>query len=273
MNRKKLGMKYPVFICDDDPEQIELISKTLWTAEYILSDVEKVEFDVNSATNYGDALEYLKQNKNDGGIYFLDVELGKKADKDNGFDLAEAIKKQDKRSQIVFVTSHADLAFIAFERRLGSIDYIIKSSDVDVFKRRVVETIEVALHQLKNMNYIKKTTFTFKIGRQIFNEDMNNVIFIETTDVLHKLDLVKTNGLGQLIGTINQYDEENPLLVKISQSCLVNPENIESIDLKNRMVSFVNGDREVYSRSNVKKMKQLMQKYNYTVRSLKVDED
>ena len=42
----------------------------------ILSDDEEVEFDCHSH-NYMDAITYLKEHKLDGGIYFLDVELGR----------------------------------------------------------------------------------------------------------------------------------------------------------------------------------------------------
>jgi two-component system, LytTR family, response regulator AgrA len=110
-------MSYPVFICDDDPDQIAQVTDTLKRAEQILSDEEKVRFDLASQNNYQDAKDYLLSHPVDGGIYFLDVELGQEVDADNGFDLAELIKKQDDRAQIIFLTSHADLSIITYRRR------------------------------------------------------------------------------------------------------------------------------------------------------------
>ncbi|WP_201335993.1 response regulator, partial [Lactobacillus nasalidis] len=122
-------MSYPVFICDDDPEQIAQVIATLKRAEQILSDEEKIRFDLASQSNYQDAKAYLLSHPADGGIYFLDVELGQEVEADNGFDLAELIKKQDDRAQIIFLTSHADLSIITYRRRLGPVDYIVKGAD------------------------------------------------------------------------------------------------------------------------------------------------
>ena len=45
-------MQYPVFICDDDQNQIEQTKKILGAAEMILSDDEEIEFSIASATDY-----------------------------------------------------------------------------------------------------------------------------------------------------------------------------------------------------------------------------
>lgn len=255
-------MKYPVFICDDDQEQIAQLKTILNTAEMILSDDEDIKFDMFSATNFLDSKAFLQKNHFDGGIYFLDVELGKEINKNNGFDLAEIIKKQDERAQIIFVTSHEDLSIITFRRRLGPVDYIVKSDDFDELKKRVIKTIEVAIYQLHKFNYMKAMTFSYKVGRIIKNINIDDVIYITTTSVPHKLLLIKKEGEAQFLGSINKYAEDNPMLEKISQSCLANPKNISSINLHTSLVTFVNGDKEEFSRANTKKMRQLITNYN-----------
>jgi two-component system response regulator AgrA len=159
-------MRYPVFICDDDPEQIAQVTATLKRAEQILSDEEKICFDLASQGNYQDAKAHLLSHPADGGIYFLDVELGQEVDADNGFDLAELIKKQDDRAQIIFLTSHADLSIITYRRRLGPVDYIVKGADPMAQRRRIVETVEVALDQLHKDSVAKQLTFSYRVGRQ-----------------------------------------------------------------------------------------------------------
>ncbi|MDK6377937.1 LytR/AlgR family response regulator transcription factor [Lactobacillus crispatus] len=266
-------MKYPVFICDDDQNQIEQTKKILGAAEMILSDDEEVEFSIATATNYMDAITYLKEHKLDGGIYFLDVELGGETENDTGFDLASLIKKRDERAQIIFVTSHADLSLITFRRRLGPIDYIVKTSDLDKLRHTMVKTIEVAIYNLHKFNYMKKMTFSYKIGRQTRNVNIDDIIYISTTVTPHKLLMILTTGEMQLLGSINQYAKENPMLEKINQSCLVNPKNIESIDLKQHRVQFINGDVEDFSRTSVQKMKDLLSEYNYKTETLAKNEE
>lgn len=266
-------MKYPVFICDDDQQQIELTKKILGAAEMILSDDEKIEFDIGSATNYLDAVNYLKEQKLDGGIYFLDVELGESTENDSGFDLAALIKKRAERAQIIFVTSHADLSLITFRRRLGPIDYIVKTGDIDEFRKTMVKTVGVAIYNLHKFNYMKAMTFSYKIGRLVRNVNIDDIIYLTTTPTPHKLLMIRQTGESQLLGSINQFDNENPMLEKISQSCLANPKNIQSIDLLERKVLFINGDVETFARSSIKRMRELLTKYNYTTEELAKRED
>ena len=91
-------MRYPVFVCDDDQTQINDIVKMIGKAEEIISDEHAVAFDVASVTTFSEAKTYLKKNVYTGGIYLLDIELGQEVGQNNGFDLAELIKSQDKRA-------------------------------------------------------------------------------------------------------------------------------------------------------------------------------
>lgn len=261
-------VKYPVFICDDDQKQIDEITKIVDNAQEFLTDQEKVEFQITPSDNYVDAIEKLKKLKVKGGIYFLDIELEKDKEDDLGFDLAEIIKKQDQKAQVIFVTSYDDLSIITYRRRLGPIDYIVKTRDFNKLKQRIIATIEIAIDNLHKFNLKKKLTFSYKIGRRIFNVNMDDVIYVSTTATPHKLLLVETNEIAQFLGSINQYAQENPMLENINQSCLANPKNIKSIDLHSHRVLFVNGDVEDFSRNNNKRMREFLNRYNYQIEKL-----
>ena len=238
------------------------------SVQFILAIGGKIRFDLASQGNYQDAKAYLLSHPADGGIYFLDVELGQEVDADNGFDLAELIKKQDDRAQIIFLTSHADLSIITYRRRLGPVDYIVKGADPMAQRRRIVETVEVALDQLHKDSVAKQLTFSYRVGRQIKNIRLTDLVYITTTLTPHKLLIVKQAGEAQFLGSLSQCAKENPLLEKISQSCLVNPDNIEAIDLRHHLVSFVNGDVEEYAAGRQKQMKTLMQEHDYRLAKL-----
>ena len=190
-------MKYPVFICDDDQMQVNDIVKMIGKAEEILSDEHAIEFDVAFTTTFADAKKFLKDNIYTGGVYLLDIELGKEIGQNNGFDLAELIKNQDKRAQIIFITTHADLSLISFERRLGPVDYIVKprnKEDYDRFKQRLVATLEISISNIENFDYTEKLTFHYKVGRQVRNIDIDDIIYISTTKTPHKLIMVNVRG-------------------------------------------------------------------------------
>ena len=49
---------------------------------------------------------------------------------------------------------------------------------------------------LKNFDFVQKMTFHYKVGRQIRNVNIDDIIYIATTGTPHKLEIVKTNGRG-----------------------------------------------------------------------------
>lgn len=120
-------MKYKVIICDDNLAQASNLALKLGIAA--MMQPEEVELEIGTtAQNANEVLNYLNEHHLDGGIYFLDIELGDNQDDINGVDLAEEIKKLDQRAQIVFVTAYDEYMELTYQRRIGSIDYINKSN-------------------------------------------------------------------------------------------------------------------------------------------------
>jgi two-component system, LytTR family, response regulator AgrA len=166
--------------------------------------------------------------------------------------------KNIRLTDLVYITTTASQA----------LDYIVKGADPMAQRRRIVETVEVALDQLHKDSVAKQLTFSYRVGRQIKNIRLTDLVYITTTLTPHKLLIVKQAGEAQFLGSLSQCAKENPLLEKISQSCLVNPDNIEAIDLRHHLVSFVNGDVEEYAAGRQKQMKTLMQEHDYRLAKL-----
>ena len=53
-----------------------------------------------------------------------------------------------------------------------------------------------SISNLKNFDFVQKMTFHYKVGRQIRNVNIDDIIYIATTGTPHKLEIVKTNGRG-----------------------------------------------------------------------------
>lgn len=155
-------MKYKVIICDDDLAQASNLALKLGIAA--MMQPEEVELEIGTtAQNANEVLNYLNEHHLDGGIYFLDIELGDNQDDINGVDLAEEIKKLDQRAQIVFVTAYDEYMELTYQRRIGSIDYINKSnSDL---QQRLNETVRDAVNNLAKANFSKKMTFSYRLGK------------------------------------------------------------------------------------------------------------
>ena len=177
----------------------------------------------------------------------------------DGLDLAEELLRLDSQGQIVFVTTHSELALQTFQRRIGTLDYIVKNADLDSLQERVVATLRLALERLTRLNLVKKQTFTYKVGRQLRNINTDDVYYVATTPFPHKLQLVAKNLWAEFVGNLKQLDQECDFLLKISQSCLVNPKNIAEIDLRARTITLVDGERLKYARSSGRKLRELKQ--------------
>lgn len=253
--------KYEIIICDDDINQATNISLKVGIAiSMVPFDDQDIDYEiVKIATKYQEVLDYLEKHKLDGGIYFLDIELD---DSHNGVDLAAKIKKYDERAQIIFITAYNEYMPMTFERRIGAVDYINKIDPN--FQERLNETVRAALSRVLTANTPKKRIFVYHVGRQTKKISIDEVFYISTTKAPHKLLLVGSHIESQFVGDIKHIDEENAFLIKISQSCLVNPENIQSVDLRGHKIVLTNGQNIKFSRRFRHDVQTMVNKYGLT---------
>ena len=125
----------PIYICEDNPEQLEQIKK------YVLDTIMIEELDMKLVLATSDPYEVLDQVAltANTGIYFLDVDLSRDI---NGIELADKIRKQDTRGYIVFITTHAEMSYLTFTYKIEALDYLIK----DNFKETPVRIKECLMN-------------------------------------------------------------------------------------------------------------------------------
>lgn len=255
-------MKYQILICDDDILQAQNIARYIENTQTILTNEE----DENGAafaqpiitSTYNQAIEKISSETINGGIYFLDMILDHEK---TGLDLAIRIKEKDQYAQIIFITTHDEMAYLTFQYHLDTLDYIIKTDNQAELQNRITQTIELAIRKLIGIKTINEATFSYKLGRYINKVNVSDILYIATTPVAHRLELVTKNGISEFPGNIKEIATELPKLVKISQSYLVNPNNIKEIDLKMRVVSFGNNIKVPFARSKKRLLKRLAQEY------------
>ena len=258
--------EYEIIICDDEIDQVrrihDLVKYAIWSLEDSADSKDK-EFKITlEANSYIEVADYLEDNKVESGIYFLDIELSKdRADKD-GIDLAEFIRQKDSNAQIIFITAYENLAAMTYRRRTGALDFITKDDNDELLQKRLNETLSLAVRRIRESHAIKKMTFSYKMGRRIINENINDILYIITTPKSHRLKIITVNGMGEFTGDIKKLEVENDFLEKISQSCLANPNNIVEINLSTRFVLFKDGYKETFPRRSKARMKSLIKKYN-----------
>lgn len=265
----KIMANYPIIVCDDDHDLANQLATNINSSIQNLSDdnssyselKERVTFVAN---DFAQAVGYIVANDIKNGIYFLDIELSQQSEAKNGVDLAEFIKKQDENAQIIFVTAYEKYAPLTYRRRIGAIDYISKNLSSDEIIQRLEETLRGAIDNLTNMIKYGNRNFKYKIGRNVFKVSENEVIYIENSTMQHKVHMVTDHGDVEFKGNISQVAKDADFLVKVSQSTLINPNNIQAIDTHNKLIIFDENNAITYSRSYRKVIKQLMTKFEAT---------
>ncbi|CAM3533859.1 LytTR family DNA-binding domain-containing protein [Staphylococcus epidermidis] len=219
-----------IFVCEDDQRQREHMVSII--KNYIM--IEEKPMELALATN--DPYEVLEQSKelNDIGCYFLDIQL--EADM-NGIKLASEIRKHDPVGNIIFVTSHSELTYLTFVYKVAAMDFIFKD-DPSELKMRIIDCLETAHTRLKLLSKESNVdTIELKRGSNSVYVQYDDIMFFESSTKSHRL--------------IAHLDER---FFRCHNSFVINRHNIESIDSKERIVYFKNGENCFASVRNVKKI-------------------
>lgn len=247
-------MKYSVIVCDDDEVLAKNLAKNIKYAVSNFTDdnpvYENIEINLELVANtFEQVVSYVVANDIQNAIYFLDIELSQNSKAKNGVDLAEFIKKQDPNAQIIFVTAYDKYAPLTYRRRIGAIDYINKALDSREMMQRLEETLTGAVQSINNLMKSGRKELIYKIGRRVNKVEDTTIYYLENSTSQHKVNLITETGVAEFRSNISKINEENDFLVKVSQSCVVNPNNINSIDFSKKTIKFPNGDEVVFARS------------------------
>lgn len=246
-------MSYPIIMCEDDTVQLQQLDTLI--ENYILfhSNLFKVAL---KASKPQVVIDYLNQVKPENGIYFLDIDLQAEI---NGIQLAEIIRELDVQAEIIFVTTHDEMAPLTLKRKVAALDFIEKDQPLDDYRQELYDTLSYAKEIIDKTHSVQKKSFSFEVGTQIYNLDKSEVIFVEASDIPHRLNLSSTNGQFEFYGKLTELEKKYPFLFRISRSCLINPESIHQVDFSIREVGFSDGSTRKFSIGKAKKLKKIIQ--------------
>ena len=211
-----------IFVCEDDPRQRENMVSII--KNYIM--IEEKPMELALATD--DPYEVLEQSKemNDIGCYFLDIQL--EADM-NGIKLGSKIRKHD-------------------------MDFIFKD-DPSELKTRIIDCLETAHTRLKLLSKESNVeTIELKRGSNSVYVQYDDIMFFESSTKSHRLIAHLDNRQIEFYGNLKELAQLDERFFRCHNSFVVNRHNIESIDSKERIVYFKNGENCFASVRNVKKI-------------------
>lgn len=224
-----------VIICEDDKIQCkkikEIVKKILMEGEY--------DFEIKLCTERPDeVVEYVETNKIVRGIYILDVDLGCKI---NGLELAKLIRERDTLGYIIFLTTHSEMSFLTFKYKVEAVDYIIK----DNFSNMEKNLYKTFLYINENYNKTEKKEdiLIFEQEDRKVNVILEDVMFIETAQVAHKLIIHEKNRIVEIYGTLKEFEDMLPQnFYRSHRAFIVNKDNIIEINKRDRIITMKNGE-------------------------------
>ncbi|KAI4440512.1 response regulator transcription factor [Schaedlerella arabinosiphila] len=232
----------PVYICEDDPAirafQEDYLKKQILIGEY---DMKLVL----SSAHPQDILKAVAEAPGR-GIYFLDVEL--KNEPMDGFTLGQEIRKLDARGFIVYVTAFRDLAFETFRYHLEALDYIVKENEQKV-QEGIRHSLQVITERMKREVGEQREFFTVKVLDVVRHIPVDEIMFFATAGT-HRIELYGEKDRIDFIGSMQELEKQlGSRFLRVHRAYLVNVEQIEELDLKNREIRMNNGETCLFSRS------------------------
>ncbi|WP_261807240.1 response regulator transcription factor [Lapidilactobacillus luobeiensis] len=225
-------MGYPIIICEDQTDQRQQIVTII--QNYLLFHHDQFRL-VLQTPEPSAVQQYLRQSHVKQGIYFLDIDLRQQID---GIQLATEIRAADPQAKIIFTTAHTELLPLTLKRRVEALGFIDKAQAPESYRAEVVELLTLAQRRLDATLIDAQRAFVFSVGSQVFTLDFQDVLFVEAAAQPHRLTLRTRFGQYEFYGKLAEIGAAYPDLMKVSRSCLINPENIFAVDFKTRQISF-----------------------------------
>ena len=224
-----------IFVCEDNAAQRRTV------VQIIRNIVLIEELDMQLILDTGDPyilLNKVKTSQNT-GIYFLDIDLSSSM---NGMKLAQQIRLFDPRGFIIFITAHSELSYMTFQYRVEAMDFVLKDAPAEA-KVKIQECLLNAMERYTLQTNRTHKVYTIEIGGRKISMDYDDILFFETSNNIHKVILHAKDRQIEFFATLkeltNRFDSN---FVRCHRSFLVNKNNIKEIDVKNRIICFINGE-------------------------------
>ena len=238
-----------ILICDDCPKTVNLL-KNIVVKTYE-EEMNFKDFTVLTFNNSTDVISYVKNNV-ENNIYILDIDLNEEK---NGLTLGREIRKLDKYSgEMIFVTNHVELSFKVFQYKLRVVTFINKSLDLE---NQLKESLLIATQILNKEKKEEPKKLVIKIGAEMFNIQLQDIIYIETIKNSRKVTLHSTNTIVEFYSTLKELmNSLDNNFIQTHKTNIVNKKYIKSVckNSNNPYVEMATGDRCPISRTGLKEV-------------------
>lgn len=225
-------------ICDDHRVVRENIVKVVH--EVMMRN--KVAYNTHVFEDYDSNFIKIMKSKIPSKVYILDIE----APSGSGIDIARMIRQRDIDSVIIFLTSHDELGYTILKSQFMCLTFISKYDNY-------VGNLKSALKKAVKMAGSKQA-IRFHDQGILYTIPLADILYV-TRDSVERKCVIKTDYSLFKINK-NLYDLKDGLnnsFVQSHRACIVNIDRVVSVDSRNRIITFDNGETIDLLSANYKK--------------------
>lgn len=183
-------------------------------------------------------------------IYILDIEVPGKS----GLDFAREIRNNgDWKSPMIIITTYEQYKNVAFTSKILMLDFISKFYECE---NNLRETLKLSIDILSSHK-----SLNFQYNGELYQIPYEEILFIEkNVDDLYSTIVTKNEKIKikKMIGTIEEELSSESIFIRTHRSCIINIENLTSVELRECIMHFNNIETSLLSRQKKKQLKTLL---------------
>lgn len=200
-------------------------------------------------------LNLINHDKNSQYLFILDIELA--SNDITGIELAEKIRILLPFTDIVFLTSHEELAMLTLERRISPLNYILKNKESNFIESSIRKDIRLTLNRITKVNKINNDQFAYKIRYRYYTIPLNEIYFFESVpNKVNRVILHAKNKLLEISSNLKQIEEDQSIFFRCHKSYSIQVNNVKYYD-PNLFKVYFDDDKQIFCPVAVRKVRQL----------------
>lgn len=224
-----------IYLCEDERSQLKYFVNRI--TEFVKENDIQAEV-VSAQTNPMLTLHDVQTNGTNPALFILDVDI--KGASIDGFELAKRIKGLEIQSYIVFLTSHEELAYKAFECKTEPLEYIIKKPEYFLernMSKQMQERMMRIFEKISMLQERKRDQVSIVTGSRMVEVGKEEILYIEAVKGSHQIDVFMQHRKIKIRQSLKYMSELlGESFISINRSCIVNKEKIREIDKREKIV-------------------------------------
>lgn len=209
-------------LCDDNSSDLDNLSRLL-DAVFIQNGHDTAQIS-EQFVNPKELLSYLKKETPD--VICLEINFNSNF---SGLEIAESIRKFNKRSHLIFITNHTEYSLDAYQFK--TFDYIPKPV--------TIEKLSACVKRI--FDDVSKSPYFLKVGKATgyINENIVHYIQKEGTKLIYQTQ----DGPYESYASFKQIESTLPShFIRCHKSYIVNEYHISHVESQKNLIYFSNGE-------------------------------